>query len=272
VTAKMSGVGGACIYDTVIAHVRHTPVRNAFHYHSYSWLVDVDRLPRLPGLLRCLAQFRSADHFGRPDRSLRANVEAFLAANDVDLAGGRILMLANARVLGHVFNPLSLFWCRHLDGRLECVVAEVHNTYGERHCYLLRPDSGGRAEIPKQFYVSPFFPVDGQYVMRLPQPDERLALRVELHRGAAPPFVATVSGCRRPADIPNLLRAVARVPWVTLMVAAQIRLQGLRLWARGLPVIPRPIHCPQPEVAVHERSENERVPRAHHAHGWRAEI
>ena len=66
-------------------------------------------------------------------------------------------MLTNARVLGHVFNPLTVYWCHHPDGTLACVVAEVHNTYGERHCYLLRTDAAGRARTAKEFYVSPFF-------------------------------------------------------------------------------------------------------------------
>ncbi|MGQ0844165.1 MAG: DUF1365 domain-containing protein [Sporichthyaceae bacterium] len=231
-----------------MSHVRHTPLRNAFSYRSYSWLVDLDALPRPPGPLRALATFRAADHLGRADRTLRQNLDAYLAANDVDLRGGRILMLANAAVLGHVFNPLSVYWCHDPAGELVCVVAEVHNTYGERHCYLLRPDETGRAEFAKEFYVSPFYPVDGTYVMRLPLPGERLAISVELHRGEAKPFVATLRGRRREAGSAALLRAAGRVPLATLTVAAQIRWQGLRLWARRLPVVPRPRHPRQPEV------------------------
>ena len=240
--------GNAAIYDTVVAHVRHTPLRNGFKYRSYSWLVDLDALPKPPAPLRALAAFRAKDHLGRPDRSLRENLDAYLAANGVDLHGGRILVLANAAVFGHVFNPLSIYWCHDPDGNQVCVVAEVHNTYGERHCYLLRPDESGRAEFGKEFYVSPFYPVDGHYVMRLPLPGERLAVSVELHRGEDRPFVATVRGRRREASGAALLRAAARVPFATLTVAAQIRMQGLRLWARRLPVVPRPSHPRQPEV------------------------
>jgi hypothetical protein len=245
---KGSRWGGAAIYDTAIAHVRHTPLRNAFRYRSYSWLVDLDHLPRPPRGLRALAEFRAADHLGAPDGTLRTNVDAYLAANGIDLAGGRVLMLANARVLGHVFNPLSVFWCHDPDGALRCVIAEVHNTYSERHCYLLQPDERGRAEFAKEFYVSPFYPVDGQYVMRLPEPGERLALSVELHRGEARPFVATVRGQRRSADSRALLRAALRVPLATLTVAAQIRFQGIKLWARRLPIVPRPEHHRQEKV------------------------
>jgi DUF1365 family protein len=240
--------GGAAIYDTVVAHVRHTPLRNAFRYRSYSWLVDLDHLPRPPRPLRPLAQFRAADHLGRSDRTLRANVDTYLGAHGIDLHGGRVLMLVNARMFGHVFNPLSVFWCHDADDSLRCVIAEVHNTYGERHCYLLTPDEAGRAEFAKEFYVSPFYPVDGQYVMRLPEPGERLALSVELHRGEDRPFVATVRGRRSTADTRAVLRAAGRVPLATLTVAAQIRYQGIKLWARRLPVVPRPEHQAQGEV------------------------
>ncbi|MDJ0429145.1 DUF1365 family protein, partial [Rhodococcus fascians] len=69
---------------------------------------------------------------------------------------GTVTALLNARVLGYVFNPLSVYWCHDVDGSLRCVIAEVHNTYGQRHSYLIRPDGSDRAEVDKQFYVSPF--------------------------------------------------------------------------------------------------------------------
>ncbi|HUR75763.1 MAG TPA: DUF1365 domain-containing protein [Sporichthya sp.] len=241
--------GNAAIYDTRIAHVRHTPKRNAFRYRSYAWLVDLDQLPRPPRLLRALAEFRAQDHLGEPGRTLRQNVDALLAQHGMNLHGGQIRMLANARVLGYVFNPLSVFWCHHPDGSLACVVAEVHNTYGERHAYLLFPDTEGDAEFAKEFYVSPFFPVDGRYVMSLPEPGDRLAITVELRRDPDPrPFVATVRGTRKAAGTAALLRSAARVPWVTLTTAVQIRVQGLKLWARRVPVVPRPPHQRQPGV------------------------
>ncbi len=126
-----------------------------------------------------------------------------------------------------------------------CVVAEVHNTYGERHCYLLRPDAAGRAEVPKEFYVSPFFPVDGAYRMRLPEPGGRLDLTVRLVRDGGSPFTATVRGTRRPATTRHLLAAAARHPWSTAAVSANIRRHGIRLRLRGLPVPPRPPHRTQ---------------------------
>ncbi|HEY5033338.1 MAG TPA: DUF1365 domain-containing protein [Actinomycetes bacterium] len=230
----------AAIYDTEVSHVRTTPLRNAFTYRSYQWLVDLDRLPRVPLALRPLARFEARDHVGDPAGTLRGNLDAYLVSEGVDLQGGQILMLANARTFGYVFNPLSVFWCFGPDGGLVCVVAEVHNTYGGRHCYLLRTDTRGRARTAKQFYVSPFYPVDGEYQMSLPVPGEELALTITLHRDEGRPFVATVRGRRRPATSLGLLRAAVGAPWVTAAVALRIRSQGVRLWLRRLPVVPRP--------------------------------
>ena len=231
------------LYRCVVTHVRTRPLRHSFHHRTYLWFLDVDRPPTLPRPLRPLARFEPRDHFGGTAPTLRAGLERFLAAHDIaPEAVGRVTMLAAARVLGHVFNPLTLYWCHDPDGAPLCVVAEVHNTYGERHCYLLHPDSEGRAYVPKEFYVSPFFPVDGGYRMRLPEPDARLRISVHLERDGDRPFLATVHGERAPATPAGLLRATARHPWPTLAVSAGIRAHGLLLWARGLRVRPRPHH------------------------------
>ncbi|WP_285246248.1 DUF1365 domain-containing protein [Pseudarthrobacter sp. efr-133-R2A-89] len=239
---------GAAIYRTAISHVRQTPLKNAFTYRSYSWFVDVDDLPRLPPLLRPLAEFRAGDHLGDPGASFRANVERYLRTQGIEPDGGPIHMLTSARVFGYVFNPLTLFWCYGTNGELRCVVAEVHNTYGERHCYLLRTDPSGRASVPKAFYVSPFNDVDGEYRMKLPAPGERLAVSIVLERDGHRPFVATMDGRRKPATIRNILAAAVAVPAAPMLVSALIRLQGVKLWARRLPVVARPHHPPQEAV------------------------
>ena len=231
----------ASIYEVTISHARSAPLRNVFRYRSYLWLVDLDHLPRV----RLLAGFRARDHLGDPRASIRANLDRFLAARGVDLGGGRVTMLAHARVLGYVFNPLTVYWCHRPDGTLACVVAEVHNTYRQRHAYLLPAD---RAELPKQFYVSPFYPVDGRYRMSLPEPGERLSLSVRLDRPDGQSFAASVRGRAVPATARTRLAAGVRHPWSTAAVSVRIRWQGVRLYLRGLPVIPRPAHQSQEGV------------------------
>jgi DUF1365 family protein len=227
------------LYECEIRHARTAPLRNVFRYRSYLWLVDLDRLPRIP----LLTVFRGRDHLGDPRRGIRENLDRFLAANGISRPH-TITMLTQARVLGYVFNPLTVYWCHRPD----CVVAEVHNTYGQRYAYLLHPDARGRARVPKQFYVSPFYPVDGDYRMSLPEPGEHLALSVRLDRPDGHAFAASVRGRAVPATARALLAAVVRYPWSTAAVSARIRWQGVRLYLRGLPVIPRPAHQPQEGV------------------------
>lgn len=233
------------VYPCTIAHVRTTPSRYALRHRTYLWLIDPDRPPRLPAVLRPLARFDARDHFGGGAPTIRAGLERFLATRGIALADGTVTMLTHARVLGHVFNPLTVYWCRRSDGTPLCVVAEVHNTYGERHCYLLRPDADGRAEAVKELYVSPFFPVDGGYRMRLPEPGPRLDLTIHLERHGARPFTSTVRGSRLPATAASLLRLAVRHPLSTLAVSAAIRLHGVRLYLRRTPVQPRPRHHAQ---------------------------
>ncbi|MFJ2094102.1 DUF1365 domain-containing protein [Streptomyces sp. NPDC087901] len=233
------------LYPCTITHVRSAPGKYAFRHRTYLWLIDPDGPPPLPAPLRPLAGFDPRDHFGGTAPTIRAGLSRFLAANGVDLADGSVRMLTQARVFGHVFNPLTVYWCRRADGSPLCTVAEVHNTYGERHCYLLHPDADGRASTGKEFYVSPFFDVAGSYRMRLPEPGPRLDMTVHLERAGIRPFTATVRGVRRPVTPRALLRLALIHPWSTAVVSAAIRLHGIRLLLRGLPVQPRPHHRPQ---------------------------
>jgi DUF1365 family protein len=235
------------LYATTIRHARTAPVRHDFVHRSYSWFVDIDDLPRL-GWLGPLAGFQARDHLGEPDATLRENLDAFLAGHGVNLPGGRITMLANARVLGYVFNPISVFWCHRANGVLDCVVVEVHNTYGDRHAYLVQPDGSGRVSTTKELYVSPFNDVSGSYDLRVPEPGRRAHVAVTLTRPDHPPFVATLVGTARPATVGAVVRTAATRPLEPLAVMIRIKWHGIRLWARRLPIQPRPTPSRQEAV------------------------
>jgi len=234
------------IYRTTITHSRQAPVHHSFEYRSYSWYVDVDELPRLPWWLRPFARFRADDHFASPssdppDGSLRERLNAFFADRGVAVPDGRVTALLQPRVLGYVFNPLSVFWCHDGDGLVRHVIAEVHNTYGERHAYLLPP-----ADLPvvtaKKFYVSPFNQVDGYYLVQAPRPDREVDVTVSLHhesRPVSPKFTANLRGERWPATTRQVAIMQVISPLAPLVVAARIRIQGVKLWLRRVPVVPR---------------------------------
>ncbi|WP_344414203.1 DUF1365 domain-containing protein [Amycolatopsis minnesotensis] len=222
------------LYDATVAHVRRGSPPKSFAHRIFLWFVDVDELPRLPRWLRPFARFDTRDHFRADDpRPIRSKVDAWLAGRGVDLGGGRVVMLASARVLGHVFNPISLYWCHRADGTLACVVAEVHNTYRGRHAYLLHTDADGLARADKEFYVSPFQSMDGEYRMSLPEPDGLLAVTVTLHQGGQTPLVATLRGVRRRATVREVVRMTLARPLVPQRVSGLIRKHGIALWAKG---------------------------------------
>jgi len=240
-------VSTATTYRTVVTHARQAPMRNRFRYRTSSWLVDLDDLPTQSRGLRWLARFEAKDHLGTT-ASLRRNVDALLASNGIDLAGGKVLMLANPRSLGHAFNPISIHWCYSADATLVAVVAEVHNTYGDRHAYLLKPDPDGHVDqvLDKAMYVSPFNAVDGSYRITITPPEQRVSVAVTLTRDGQPPFTASLLGERRePASI---ARASIASATTSLRVTTLIRWQGIRLFLRGLKVQPRPVHVRQEAV------------------------
>lgn len=241
------------IYEVRIRHDRLRQGGRHFAHRSYLWFVDLTTLPFLPWWLRPFAQFRAADHLDASGCSIRQSLDRWLAIQGIDLAGGQVLMLAHARCLGHVFNPLTLYWCHRPDGFLECVVAEVHNTHGERHCYLLRPTEPKGAEVPKTFRVSPFLATEGRYVLRTPVPGERLVLSVLLYQHDELAFAATVRGQRHPATPRLLLRMILHWPWVTARTSMLIRRHGIAMHLRGF----RPALGPyvtHPPRRVHERA------------------
>lgn len=215
------------LYRARITHTRRSPFRHAFHYASFYWLTDIDQPPDLPLGLRWLARFDPADH-DDPRPALTA----------AGITADRVLRLAHARSLGHGFNPLGVYWC-YQHGQPVAVVAEVHNTYGERISYLLHPDDHGRATTPKQMYVSPFYPVDGHYDLRISTPADQLTITITYRRGTDAPFTATLTAHRRAATTGQLLRCWLRHPATPWRTSALIRWQGLRLWARRLTVHPR---------------------------------
>lgn len=226
-----------------VTHQRYRAVRHGFRHRLYQWLVDLDSLPVLPRCLKPFAGFRTEDHLGDPGQSIKHNIEHFLARQGIDLGcRGRIVMLANPRVLGHVFNPLSVFWCFDSSGDPAAVVAEVHNTYGERHAYLLRPDARGAAQTAKRFRVSPFFDVTGEYLLRFTLTRDLVATTVTLRHQGRIAFTATFVGRPEPARPWTVARRVVRTPLMPQRITLLIRAHGIWLWLRRLPIHPHPHH------------------------------
>jgi DUF1365 family protein len=233
-----------------VSHRRRTPVTHAFEHSHYQWLVDLDALPRLRWPMRLLAGFDDRDHLdgGRLGGGTRGDLERWLSRHGVLLEPeDKVLMLAHARALGHVFNPLTVYWCLRPDRSLKALVLEVHNTYGQRHAYLLDVDARGRAEVGKEFYVSPFNDAHGRYTVAVTLGVDRVRTSVALDRDGERVLTAVASGCPVAAKTRTLLSVFGRHPFMTHKVSLLIRWHGIRLWLARLPVLPRPAH---PQEAV----------------------
>ena len=196
-----------------------------------------------PWYLRPFTSFSARDHLGDPELSIRENIQHFLAVNAIHLGpDSKILMLANARILGYAFDPLSVFWILDSSGFVQNILAEVRNTYGQRHVYLLQPDSHDIARSQKEFHVSPFFDVSGDYEMKFTLAPDVISTTVTLLRGQKVAFTATFQGEPIPATQKAIFTQLLCHPLITQRIWLLIRFHGIWLWIKRLPVFQLPPH------------------------------
>ena len=235
----------SALYVGSVVHHRLTPRPHRFRYRLYWLLIDLDELPRLSGALRLFGHNRRAlfslserDHGDGSATPLRAQAEALLAQAGLDLEGGAIRLLCMPRTLGYDFNPLSVYFCHRGDGALAALIYEVHNTFGERHSYVL-PAAEGQS-CAKAFFVSPFMAMGLRYEFKVSPPGERLALAIRASGPDGPVLRAALPAQRRPLTDAALLKAGLSVPAIGLKTMAAIHWEAARLWLKGAPYIGRP--------------------------------
>ncbi|MGH8442366.1 MAG: FAD-dependent oxidoreductase [Nevskiaceae bacterium] len=241
----LSPISAGDLYPSRVMHRRLVAPLYRFVYKLFHLLLDVDRVDELHRKLKLfshnrfnLVSFHDADHGGGDRGGLRAWAERLVASEGILLQGGRIRLLCLPRILGFTFNPISIWYCEHRDGGLRAVIAEVRNTFGERHSYVLasagRPMAyEGTYEKDKCFHVSPFMDLVGRYQFRFTEPREKVMVRIHETREGAPLLDATLAGERAALTDGALLRQVLKMPWMTLKVVAGIHWEALKLWLRG---------------------------------------
>jgi uncharacterized protein len=234
-----------------VRHMRHRPQRNAFAYPTYFLMLPMRSLrAHGPGALarnrRAALAFHDSDHGdGGPD-SL-AWIDQLLQQHGITDAQGEVWLHTYPRVLGFSFKPVSFWYCHRADGSLRAVLAEVNNTFGERHCYLLdAPRLGVPSTADKVFHVSPFCPVRGHYrfvFMRAQHGGtERTVARIDYFDAPGAPVLinTSVSGVLEPLTAASQRRALWAHPAMTLGVIARIHWQALRLWLKKTPFFRQP--------------------------------
>ncbi len=235
----------AVLYSSRVMHRRLIAPFYRFAYRVFYLLLDVDRIDEAARGLRLfshnrfnLLAFHDSDHGLEQPGGLRVWAEGVLANAGIALDGGRIRLLVLPRLLGFAFNPISLWYCEHRDGRLRAVIAEVRNTFGEKHAYLLASDGQPMPyealyEKEKCFHVSPFFDLVGRYRFSLNEPAEQLRVLIHETREGVPILDATLAGERLGLTDSAIVKLVLAMPLMTLKVVAGIHWEALKIWARG---------------------------------------
>ncbi|MBJ3764118.1 DUF1365 domain-containing protein [Maribius pontilimi] len=232
-------------------HGRHGAVRNAFTYGIDYVLLDAEGAVEAPRFFarngRGLMGIDDSDHGGPPGAGRGAAwVRAVLEAHQIGHVAHRIELLAQPSVLGHVFNPVSFWLIRDDADALRAVIAEVTNTFGDRHCYLcrhpdlrtIRPRDILRSE--KIFHVSPFQDVEGGYSFRFDIGPDEISVVIDYRTSDDEGVIATLRGTRKPLSNIGIVAACLRRPLGSRRVLGLIHWQALKLWWKGARYRSRP--------------------------------
>lgn len=243
------------LYVGTVMHRRLRPRPHRLRYRVFWMLFDLDGIDRLPQQLRLFSRnrfnavsFYDADHGDGSVRPLREQVEKHLAASGIALDGGAIRLFCMPRIFGYGFNPLSVYFCYRRDGALAAILYEVHNTFGERHTYLIPVTAPTAVTDPavvdqhcrKVFYVSPFLDMDMSYRFRVAAPGDGVAIAIQACDKDGVQLAAALSGRRRVLTDAALLRLLVTYPLLTLKVIGAIHWHAVRLILKRIRLRTRP--------------------------------
>lgn len=263
----------SALYLGGVTHQRLRPRSHRLEYRVFWLLLDLAEIDGLDRRLRLfsrnrfnLMSFRDRDHGDGSGAALRAQIEAWLHRAGIDIGRGPIRLLTMPRLLGYVFNPISLYYCHQPDGRLAAMVYEVTSTFGLRHAYVVPVAAEDQVAgvigqgAPKALHVSPFMGMEMDYEFRGHAPGERLDLTIRGLDAEGPLIIAAMAAGRRPLHDAELLSAAIKLPLMTLKVMIAIHWEALKLWLKGVPLTRQPPPAAEP-VTIQHRPRESRLDR-----------
>ena len=234
----------SCIYNGTVIHKRHKPKTHFFKYSVFSLLLDLSELELLNEKIKFfsfnkfnLISFFEKDHGNRDGTSLVNWVKNYLKKNQIETENIKIKLLCYPRILGYVFNPLSVFFVYDKDERLISILYEVKNTFGEQHTYVFRVENENKLiqnNCSKKFHVSPFIKMDCNYFFRVLNPAEKLSVIIDQYDNEGKILFASQDGIRSDLTSMNLMNSYLKHPLMTFKIISAIHFEAFKLWVKGI--------------------------------------
>lgn len=258
----------SCLYQGEVMHRRLLPMRHRFVYNVFSVLLDLDEIPTLAQRFKLfshnrwnLFSYHDKDHGGRDGQPVRPWIDSHLARAGFEPEGFKIFIHCFPRVLGYVFNPLTIYFCYNARNEASAVLYEVKNTFGEQHGYLIPVSADRRGGQPivqscdKAFHVSPFIDMAARYRFRLKEPGDKLSILIRQSLQDGETLLATHTARREALSDGALLRILVNYPFMTAKIMIAIHWEALKLWIKGARFHSRPAP-PIDEVSLIPPGEN----------------
>ena len=235
------------IYNGTVIHKRFKPQEHYFKYKVFSLLIDLTELEELDKKISFFSlnrfniiSFYEIDHGARDGSSLADWVKQNLKANNIITENIKIKLLCYPRILGYVFNPLSIFFVYDKDERLISILYEVKNTFGEQHTYVFRVGNEKKLiqnNCSKKFHVSPFIEMDCNYFFRVLNPAEKLSVIIDQYDKEGKILFASQDGFRSDLTSINLMNSYLKHPLMTFKIISAIHFEAFKLWVKGIKLV-----------------------------------
>jgi len=237
----------SCIYSGNVIHKRFKPKEHFFKYKVFSLFIDLSELNELNDKLKFfslnkfnLISFYEKDHGERDGTSLFDWVKKNLSTNEISTDNIKVKLLCYPRILGYVFNPLSIFFIYDKNENLISILYEVKNTFDEQHTYVFKVKGQNKLiqnNCSKKFHVSPFIEMDCNYFFKILNPDQKLSIVIDQYDQEGKILFASQDGVRSDLTSKNLMNFYLKHPLMTFKIISAIHFEAFKLWIKGIKFI-----------------------------------